>query len=52
MAEAIRIAMTEPRGPVHIDLPEDVSLAPAGPQAPATATPAQAPPRGIVFSDV
>lgn len=29
MEEAIRIAMTEPQGPVHIDLPEDVSLAPA-----------------------
>jgi acetolactate synthase-1/2/3 large subunit len=28
-AEAIRIAMAEPRGPVHIDLPEDVALAPA-----------------------
>jgi len=27
--EAIRIAMTEPRGPVHLDLPEDVALAPA-----------------------
>lgn len=29
MAEAIRIALAEPRGPVHVDLPEDVSLAPA-----------------------
>ncbi len=29
VAEAIRIAMTEPRGPVHLDLPEDVALAPA-----------------------
>jgi acetolactate synthase-1/2/3 large subunit len=28
--DAIRIAMTEPRGPVHIDLPEDVGLADAG----------------------
>ncbi|MEQ9124695.1 MAG: thiamine pyrophosphate-binding protein, partial [Alphaproteobacteria bacterium] len=27
--EAIRIAMSEPQGPVHIDLPEDVSLAEA-----------------------
>src|SRR5215203_2016190 len=26
--EAIRIAMSEPRGPVHLDLPEDVALAP------------------------
>jgi acetolactate synthase-1/2/3 large subunit len=27
--EAIRIAMSEPRGPVHLDLPEDVALAEA-----------------------
>src|SRR5579864_4856046 len=27
--EAIRLALTEPRGPVHLDLPEDVALAPA-----------------------
>jgi acetolactate synthase-1/2/3 large subunit len=27
--EAIRIATCEPRGPVHLDLPEDVALAPA-----------------------
>ncbi len=27
--EAIRIATTEPFGPVHLDLPEDVALAPA-----------------------
>jgi acetolactate synthase-1/2/3 large subunit len=29
LQEAMRIAMTEPRGPVHLDLPEDVALAPA-----------------------
>src|SRR5689334_23949589 len=29
VAEAVRIAMSEPRGPVHLDLPEDVALAPA-----------------------
>jgi acetolactate synthase I/II/III large subunit len=34
MAEAIRIALAEPQGPVHIDLPEDVSLAPARGEAP------------------
>ena len=27
--EAIRIAMSEPHGPVHLDLPEDIALAPA-----------------------
>jgi acetolactate synthase-1/2/3 large subunit len=34
VSEAIRIALTEPMGPVHIDLPEDVSLAPAQTDAP------------------
>ena len=27
--QVIRIALTEPQGPVHLDLPEDVALAPA-----------------------
>ena len=29
LAEALRIASSEPQGPVHLDLPEDVALAPA-----------------------
>ncbi|MBI3915740.1 MAG: thiamine pyrophosphate-binding protein [Betaproteobacteria bacterium] len=29
LAEALKIAMSEPQGPVHLDLPEDVALAPA-----------------------
>jgi acetolactate synthase-1/2/3 large subunit len=29
ITEALAIAMSEPRGPVHLDLPEDVALAPA-----------------------
>ena len=29
LADAIRIAMTEPQGPVHLDLPEDVAVAEA-----------------------
>ena len=29
VAEAVKIAMSEPRGPVHLDLPEDVALATA-----------------------
>jgi acetolactate synthase I/II/III large subunit len=41
LAEAIRIAMSEPRGPVHLDLPEDVALAPASEEIPAI--PARAP---------
>src|SRR4051812_20113531 len=38
--EAIRIALNEPRGPVHLDLPEDVALAPAREPAPEKKTPA------------
>ncbi|MBT6138425.1 MAG: thiamine pyrophosphate-binding protein [Rhodospirillaceae bacterium] len=35
LEQAIRISMSEPQGPVHIDLPEDVMLAPATDQVPA-----------------
>ena len=35
VAAAIRIALTEPQGPVHLDLPEDVALAPAEEEVPA-----------------
>ena len=35
LAAAIRIALTEPQGPVHLDLPEDVALAPAEEGVPA-----------------
>ena len=35
LQQAIRIALTEPRGPVHLDLPEDVALAPAREDVPA-----------------
>ena len=48
--EAIRIAMSEPRGPVHLDLPEDVALAPAREEPSATKPPsklAQAPDSAI-----
>src|SRR5215472_6422426 len=41
LAEAVRIAMTEPRGPVHLDLPEDVAVAPAGEKVPAIPSPAR-----------
>ena len=45
VAAAIRIALSEPQGPVHLDLPEDVALAPAGEPAPALhAVPAPDPP--------
>ncbi len=34
VADAIRIALSEPQGPVHLDLPEDVALAPAEDEVP------------------
>lgn len=35
MTEALRIALSEPQGPVHVDLPEDVALAEATEAVPA-----------------
>ncbi len=43
LAEALRIAMTEPQGPVHLDLPEDVAVAPATESAPALRAPTPLP---------
>lgn len=37
LTEAIAIALSEPMGPVHLDLPEDVALAPAEGTVPAIA---------------
>ncbi len=34
LEEALGVALSEPYGPVHLDLPEDVSLAPAEEEAP------------------
>ncbi len=34
LAEALAIALSEPPGPVHLDLPEDVALAPATEEVP------------------
>ena len=34
LTEALRIALSEPQGPVHLDLPEDVAIAPASEQVP------------------
>src|SRR5436309_7369270 len=39
LVEAIRLALSEPRGPVHLDLPEDVALAPTNEPVPALAAP-------------
>jgi acetolactate synthase I/II/III large subunit len=35
LAEALEIALSEPPGPVHLDLPEDVAVAPATEEVPA-----------------
>src|ERR1700739_620902 len=39
LVEAIRLALTEPQGPVHLDLPEDVALAPPKETVPTLAAP-------------
>src|ERR1700719_1659064 len=39
VAKAIQLAMSEPRGPVHLDLPEDVAVAPAKESVPDLAAP-------------
>ncbi|MDP6707017.1 MAG: thiamine pyrophosphate-binding protein [Alphaproteobacteria bacterium] len=45
LAEALSLALSEPQGPVHLDLPEDVSLAPATEAVPVLAPPTRpAPP--------
>jgi acetolactate synthase I/II/III large subunit len=44
LAEAVRISLEEPQGPVHLDLPEDVALAQAEERVPEMAPPA--PPAG------
>ena len=36
LTEALEIALSEPLGPVHLDLPEDVALAPATEAVPAS----------------
>ncbi len=43
LAEAIRIAVSEPQGPVHLDLPEDVALSFAKESVPALSAPSKPP---------
>ena len=45
LAAAIALALSEPQGPVHLDLPEDVALAPTNEPVPALVAPAKLPPR-------
>jgi acetolactate synthase-1/2/3 large subunit len=44
VAHAVQLALAEPRGPVHLDLPADIAGAPAVPVATAMTPPAQAAP--------
>ena len=46
LKRAIEIALAEPQGPVHLDLPEDVALAPATEAAPTEFTVAATAPSG------
>ncbi len=41
VAEALRLAQSEPKGPVHLDLPEDVALMPTNEPLPELAKPAR-----------
>jgi len=41
VSDAIRLALSEPKGPVHLDLPEDVALAPTNEPVPAPAAAAK-----------
>src|ERR1700735_455209 len=41
LAAATALALSEPQGPVHLDLPEDVALAPTNEPVPALAPPAK-----------
>jgi acetolactate synthase-1/2/3 large subunit len=41
LTQALALAVSEPKGPVHLDLPEDVALAPARESVPAPPSPAR-----------
>jgi acetolactate synthase-1/2/3 large subunit len=41
LTQAIALALSEPKGPVHLDLPEDVALAPTNEELAAAAQPAK-----------
>jgi acetolactate synthase I/II/III large subunit len=47
LCEAIRLALSEPQGPVHLDLPEDVALAATNESVPQLAEPARLPPAAV-----
>src|SRR3954467_15844718 len=43
LARAIQLAVSEPRGPVHLDLPEDVAVAPTNEAVPELFAPSELP---------
>jgi acetolactate synthase I/II/III large subunit len=45
--EAIRLALSEPKGPVHLDLPEDVALAATNEPVPTPVAPARIAPASV-----
>jgi acetolactate synthase-1/2/3 large subunit len=45
--EAVRLAQSEPKGPVHLDLPEDVALAPTNEPVPAPVPPTRIAPASV-----
>src|SRR5581483_5851786 len=47
LSEALRLAQSEPKGPVHLDLPEDVALAPTNEIVPPVPAPNQAMPAEV-----
>jgi acetolactate synthase-1/2/3 large subunit len=51
LIEAIRLARSEPQGPVHLDLPEDVALAATNEPTPTLAAPAMLAPAAEVAID-
>lgn len=46
LAQALQLALAEPQGPVHLDLPEDVALAPVAPSEALAAASETGVPRG------
>src|SRR5207244_2612881 len=51
LAEAIELALSEPAGPVHLDLPEDVAMAPATEDVPAITAARRAAPATMAALD-
>jgi acetolactate synthase-1/2/3 large subunit len=50
VSEAVRLALSEPKGPVHLDLPEDVALAATNEPVPAPVPPSRIAPASVEAS--